>query len=92
MIDRHWGRIVNVASLAGLLPGVAGHTLYAASKSFVISFAESLALETASSGVHVTSHAAASRDGADDQELEQIPPRIARCQVSGFRYQGFRRI
>jgi short-subunit dehydrogenase len=54
MIERRWGRIVNVASLAGLLPGVAGHTLYAASKSFLISFSESLALETASSGVHVT--------------------------------------
>ena len=54
MIERRWGRIVNVASLAGLLPGVAGHTLYAASKSFVISFSESLALETAASGVHVS--------------------------------------
>lgn len=54
MIERRWGRIVNVASLAGLLPAVAGHTLYAASKSFVISFSESLALETASAGIHVT--------------------------------------
>jgi short-subunit dehydrogenase len=54
MIDRRWGRVVNVASLAGLLPGVAGHTLYAASKSFVISFSESLALETARDGIHVT--------------------------------------
>jgi short-subunit dehydrogenase len=54
MIDRRWGRVVNVASLAGLLPGVAGQTLYAASKSFVISFSESLALETARDGIHVT--------------------------------------
>ena len=54
MIERRWGRIINVASLAGLLPGVAGHTLYAASKAFVISFSESLALETARHGVHVT--------------------------------------
>ena len=54
MIDRGWGRIINVASLAGLLPGVAGHTLYAASKSFVISFSEALALETARQGIHVT--------------------------------------
>ena len=54
MLDRKWGRIVNVASLAGLLPGVAGHTLYAASKSFVISFSESLALETAAHGINVT--------------------------------------
>lgn len=54
MIERRWGRIINVASLAGLLPGVAGHTLYAASKAFVISFSESLALECAPDGVHVT--------------------------------------
>ena len=54
MIARRWGRIVNVASLAGLLPGVAGHTLYAASKSFVISFSESLALETINEGIRVT--------------------------------------
>ena len=54
MIERRWGRIINVASLAGLLPGVAGHTLYAASKAFVITFSESLALETARHGVHVT--------------------------------------
>jgi short-subunit dehydrogenase len=54
MVGRKWGRVVNVASLAGLLPGVAGHTLYAASKSYVISFSESLALETAAHGIHVT--------------------------------------
>jgi uncharacterized protein len=54
MIERRWGRIINVASLAGLLPGVAGHTLYAASKAFVIRFSESLALETARHGIHVT--------------------------------------
>ena len=54
MVERRWGRIINVASLAGLLPGVAGHTLYAASKAFVITFSESLALETARHGLHVT--------------------------------------
>ncbi|MGE0040507.1 MAG: SDR family NAD(P)-dependent oxidoreductase [Vicinamibacterales bacterium] len=54
MLARRWGRIVNVASLAGLLPGVAGHTLYAASKALMVKFSESLALETAGAGVHVT--------------------------------------
>jgi uncharacterized protein len=54
MIERKWGRIINVASLAGILPGVAGHTLYAASKAFVIGFSESLALETAAHGIHVS--------------------------------------
>jgi short-subunit dehydrogenase len=54
MVERRWGRIINVASLAGLLPGVAGHTLYAAAKAFVITFSESLALEAAPHGVHVS--------------------------------------
>lgn len=54
MVERRFGRIVNVASLAGLAPGTAGHTLYAASKAFLIKFSQSLHLEGAASGVHVT--------------------------------------
>ncbi len=54
MLDRGYGRVINVASLAGLLPGVAGHTLYAATKSFLIRFSESLSAETSPGGVHVT--------------------------------------
>ncbi len=54
MIERGYGRIVNVASLAGLVPPTAGHTLYAASKAFVIRFSESLAQEVEHHGVHVT--------------------------------------
>jgi short-subunit dehydrogenase len=48
------GRILNVASLAGLVPASAGHTLYGATKAWLIRFSESLALETAPRGVHVT--------------------------------------
>ena len=54
MIERKYGRIVNVASLAGLIPSSAGHTLYGASKAFLIRFTESLAKETRAKGVHVT--------------------------------------
>lgn len=53
MQQRGHGRIVNVASLAGLIPGSAGHTLYAASKAFLIKFSQSLALENAKRGVNV---------------------------------------
>ncbi|HEV2607583.1 MAG TPA: SDR family NAD(P)-dependent oxidoreductase, partial [Xanthomonadaceae bacterium] len=48
------GRVLNVASLAGLIPASAGHTLYGAAKSFVIRFSESLAIEMKPRGVHVT--------------------------------------
>ena len=54
MVDRGYGRIINVASLAGLIPASAGHTLYGASKAFLIKFSESLALEVRSRGVYVT--------------------------------------
>lgn len=54
MIARGYGRIVNVASLAALVPAPAGHTLYAATKAFVVKFSESLAGEVRASGVHVT--------------------------------------
>ena len=49
-----FGRILNVASLAGLVPASAGHTLYGASKAWLIRFSESLALEMASRGINVT--------------------------------------
>jgi uncharacterized protein len=54
MIERGYGRIINVASLAALVPAPAGHTLYAASKAFVVKFSEALANEVRGAGVHVT--------------------------------------
>lgn len=54
MRARGWGRIVNVASFAALVPSVAGHTQYAASKAFLVRFSEALAAEGAAHGVQVT--------------------------------------
>lgn len=54
MIERGYGRIIQVASIAGLLPGAPNGTLYSASKTFVVRFTESLALELEGTGVHVT--------------------------------------
>jgi short-subunit dehydrogenase len=48
------GYIVNVASLAGLVPGSARHTLYGATKSFLIKFSDSLAMENVDTGVNVS--------------------------------------
>ncbi|WP_339828311.1 SDR family NAD(P)-dependent oxidoreductase [uncultured Arenimonas sp.] len=48
------GRILNVASLAGLVPSSAGHTLYGASKAWLIRFSETLDQESRSRGVYVT--------------------------------------
>jgi short-subunit dehydrogenase len=49
-----YGRILNVASVAGLMPGSAGGTLYAAAKAAMIKFSQSLHLENETKGVHVT--------------------------------------
>jgi short-subunit dehydrogenase len=54
MMERRSGHIVNVASVAGLAPSTAGHTLYGASKAFLIKFSEALAQEGAPHGVKVS--------------------------------------
>jgi short-subunit dehydrogenase len=54
MIARKSGRIINVASVAGLVPSPAGHTLYGASKAFLIRFSEALQSENGPLGVNVT--------------------------------------
>jgi short-subunit dehydrogenase len=54
MIERGWGRILNVASMMGLFPGSPGMTLYGAAKSYLVQMSETLSLETAGTGVAVT--------------------------------------
>ncbi|MGD9021927.1 MAG: SDR family oxidoreductase [Lysobacterales bacterium] len=55
MQERKRGYIVNVASVAGLVDSTGpGHTLYGASKSFLVRFSEALALENLHKGVKIT--------------------------------------
>ena len=54
MLKRGYGRIIQVSSVAGLAPGSSGHTMYGASKAFLVSFAQSLAAECDGKGVNVT--------------------------------------
>ena len=53
MLERGFGRILNVASLAGFVPGPL-MSVYYASKAFVLHFSEALAIELDGSGVAVT--------------------------------------
>lgn len=53
MLARGYGRILNVASLAGLMPPTGGG-LYSAIKAYMVRFSQALHTETAGSGVHVT--------------------------------------
>jgi short-subunit dehydrogenase len=54
MIARRFGRIVNVASLMGLIPSPPSEGLYSPAKSFLVKFSEGLHLEVRAAGVHVT--------------------------------------
>jgi short-subunit dehydrogenase len=54
MIQRRWGRIVNVSSLAGFAPVGRGHTTYGPIKAALTKFTQALNLELQGTGVHAT--------------------------------------
>ena len=54
MVERGFGRVLNVASLAGRMPATGGDTLYGPIKSFMIKASQGLWLEMRGTGVHVT--------------------------------------
>lgn len=54
MQQEGFGRIINVASLAGHIPGSKGHTLYAGVKAYLIKFSQSLNMELQEDGIHVS--------------------------------------
>lgn len=54
MVTRGDGAIINVASLAGMAPGVAGHSLYPGAKSLAIKFSQALDAELRDKGIRVT--------------------------------------
>lgn len=53
MRQQQYGRIINVASLAGLVPATPGNTLYGPAKAFLMRASQALALENRTHGVHV---------------------------------------
>lgn len=80
-MKRKKGAIVNVSSVAGL-KGIQGQTNYCASKSGIIGFTRSLAVETAKYGIRVnaiapgyikTDMTAAINDNVKEQVYKQIP-------------------
>ncbi len=53
MIEQRFGRIINVASVAGFLPASPGDTMYGPIKTFLTRFSQSLHLEMRDKGIHV---------------------------------------
>lgn len=53
MLERNWGRIVNVASAAGRMPSYALSSAYAAAKAGMIGFTKHVALELGAGGVTI---------------------------------------
>lgn len=54
MAERGWGRIINVASIAGFAPGVMANTLYPGVKGLMIKFSQALDAEYRAAGLNVT--------------------------------------
>lgn len=53
MRKRGYGRIINVASLAGLVPATPGNTLYGPAKAFLMRVSQALATENRAHGIRV---------------------------------------
>ncbi|WP_443750132.1 SDR family NAD(P)-dependent oxidoreductase [Asticcacaulis solisilvae] len=54
MIERGYGRIINLSSIVAFSAGAAGHTLYPAAKAYMLKFSRSLSAEVRHKGIHVT--------------------------------------
>ncbi|MEZ5922083.1 MAG: SDR family NAD(P)-dependent oxidoreductase [Parvularculaceae bacterium] len=54
MIERGFGRIINISSITAFSSGGKGHTLYPAAKSFLVKFSQSLNAEVKEKGVRVS--------------------------------------
>lgn len=82
MIERGYGKILNVASSAGLLAGGPLQSTYFATKSFVISFSKGISEELVGTGVTVT----ALCPGATNTEFEKTAGLEGTALFSGKLY------
>lgn len=96
MAERRWGRIINVASIAGFAPGVAGNTLYPGAKSLMIKFSQALDAEYRATGLKVTALCPGSTRtefaaeagyqhlvAPSAQRFAQTPERVAEAAIRG---------
>jgi len=77
MIERRWGRIVNISSVNGQ-QGAFGQANYAAAKAGMHGFTKSLALEVARHGITVNT---VSPGYLDTAMVSQVPPDVLRDRI-----------
>jgi uncharacterized protein len=97
MSRRGYGRIVNVASVAGMVPGTRGNTLYGAAKSLLISFSQALHSEQKGTGVHVTALCPGFtltefHDVTGSREAMNRLPRVLWLQAERVAQEGYRAV
>jgi len=73
MLERGWGRIINIASVAGVY-GNAGMVPYSATKGAVISMTKALAKETTARGVLVNAVSPGSVSSSEDPDIDAYTP------------------
>jgi 3-oxoacyl-[acyl-carrier protein] reductase len=83
MVERGYGRIVNIASTTGAVAGVAGDAAYAAAKAGLLGFTRSLALEVATAGVTVNAIAPGWIATGSQTQAEQAAGRATPVGRSG---------
>jgi uncharacterized protein len=98
MRERHWGRILNVASIVAYQPGGPRMATYYASKAYVLSFSKGLARELDDSGVSVTVLSPGptetsfdDRAGANLNVLYKRLPKMTAAAVARAGYDGMKR-
>lgn len=77
MLERGWGRIINISSVNGC-KGAFGQTNYAAAKAGIHGFTKSLALECADKGITVNT---VSPGYLDTAMVRAVPPEVLRDKV-----------
>ncbi|MGH7711409.1 MAG: SDR family NAD(P)-dependent oxidoreductase [Gemmatimonadaceae bacterium] len=100
MLQRGWGRILNVASMVGYQPGGPRMAAYYATKAYVLSFSKGLARELRGSGVSVTAVAPGLTKssfeeglggGASETALYKWVPSMSASAVARAAYEGMQR-
>lgn len=72
MVKQKYGKIVNVASIAGVVVGFSNLAHYSASKAAVAGFTKSLALEMAPFGINVNAIAPGPIDVGDAMQVDEV--------------------